>query len=260
MTFTEAARHVRDRHGESERRPYLPIERLAQELWRDDQDMRGTFIASLFEHRTALIERSPAPASVPITSVLPLTSRGDADLVLTMASDIDRIDAVIEALQEELYDGALLERAAEAFRAYPGSGHRRWRHPPARHRPGERRRTRSAVGSHHDEAVDDDRPVHEWIAEHATRTPEQDRDHLCRPALEPCRAGAARQLSSPTVLLAAGTGPRSALPCMVKRSPETIAAILAVLKAGGAYIPVEPDQPPARNHHDLSATPASRSS
>ncbi len=246
MTFTEAARHVRDRHGESERH-HLPIERLAQELWRDDQDMRGTFIASLFEHRTALIERSPAPASVPITSVLPLTSRGDADLVLTMASDIDRIDAVIEA-SEELYDGALLGRAAEHFarilEAVTADG-------------GIRLRDIALVNAdeldrlsapYHDEAVDDDRPVHEWIAEHATRTPDKTAiiyaDQRWSHAELERRAN---QLAHR--LLAAGTGPEVCVAVLVKRSPETIAAILAVLKAGGAYIPVEPDQPPARNHH-----------
>ena len=36
------------------------------------------------------------------------------------------------------------------------------------------------------------------------------------------------------------------------RSPEAIVAILAVLKAGGAFVPVNSDHPAARNHHILA--------
>lgn len=246
MTFVEAARHVRDRHGESERH-HLPIERLAQELWRDDQDMRGTFIASLFEHRAALVERSSAPAGLLATSVLPLASRGDADLVLTVATDADRIDAVIDA-SDELYDSALLARAAGHFvrilQAVAADGNIRLR-DIALVNADELDRLSAP---YHDEAVDDDRPVHEWIAEHATRTPNKTAiiyADQCWSHAELERR--ANQLAHR--LLAAGTGPEVCVAVLVKRSPETIAAILAVLKAGGAYIPVEPDQPPARNHH-----------
>ena len=38
------------------------------------------------------------------------------------------------------------------------------------------------------------------------------------------------------------------------RTPETVAAVLAVLKAGAAYVALDPDQPPARLHHLMEET------
>ncbi|HSE18132.1 MAG TPA: amino acid adenylation domain-containing protein [Pyrinomonadaceae bacterium] len=43
-----------------------------------------------------------------------------------------------------------------------------------------------------------------------------------------------------------GVGPEQVVGVMLERSPETIVAILAVLKAGGAYMPLDPSYPPDR--------------
>jgi amino acid adenylation domain-containing protein len=47
-------------------------------------------------------------------------------------------------------------------------------------------------------------------------------------------------------LQAMGVGPEKRVALCMERSPEVIAAILGVLKAGGAYIPLEPAAPPER--------------
>jgi amino acid adenylation domain-containing protein len=247
QSFVETARHVRDRWNDG-RHHHLPIERLAQELWRDDQDMRGTFIASLFEYRAALIDPSMAPAGIAITSALPLASRGDADLVLTTAANADGyLDAVIDA-SDSLYDGALLAQAARHFlrilEAAAANGNVRLRDMALV----DAEELERLSAPYPDEAVDDDRPVHEWIAAHAIRTPDKTAiicagDSWTHAELDQ----RANQLAHR--LLGVGTGPEVCVAILVKRSPEAVAAILAVLKAGGAYIPVEPDQPAARNHH-----------
>ncbi|MFF4808227.1 non-ribosomal peptide synthase/polyketide synthase [Micromonospora chersina] len=53
-------------------------------------------------------------------------------------------------------------------------------------------------------------------------------------------------------LVAAGVGPESVVALMLERSPHLLVAILGVLKAGGAYLPVDPDQPRERIGHVLS--------
>ncbi|WP_258080873.1 AMP-binding protein [Nocardia nova] len=47
-------------------------------------------------------------------------------------------------------------------------------------------------------------------------------------------------------LVGAGVGPESLVVLGMRRSAELVIAAYAVLAAGGAYVPVDPDQPPAR--------------
>ncbi len=47
-------------------------------------------------------------------------------------------------------------------------------------------------------------------------------------------------------LLAEGAGPERIVGVAARRAPEMVVALLAVLKAGAAYLPLDPDLPPAR--------------
>jgi len=47
-------------------------------------------------------------------------------------------------------------------------------------------------------------------------------------------------------LLAEGAGPERIVGVAARRAPEMVVALLAVLKAGGAYLPLDPDLPPSR--------------
>ncbi|KAJ3011665.1 hypothetical protein HKX48_006711, partial [Thoreauomyces humboldtii] len=57
-------------------------------------------------------------------------------------------------------------------------------------------------------------------------------------------------------LRALGVGPEVIVPVCMRRSVHMVVAVLAVLKAGGAYIPLDVDTPHARNLHIISAAKA----
>ncbi|TNJ42747.1 non-ribosomal peptide synthetase [Phaeobacter sp. B1627] len=102
-----------------------------------------------------------------------------------------------------------------------------------------------------DQTANDPRAVHEIIADHARQSPDKtalicagriwSHDKLNR---------ASNRLAHS--LIAQGVGAEVPVAIMVERGIEAVMAILATLKAGGAYIPVEPDHPESRNHHILS--------
>ncbi|WP_349295040.1 amino acid adenylation domain-containing protein (plasmid) [Thioclava sp. 'Guangxiensis'] len=96
----------------------------------------------------------------------------------------------------------------------------------------------------------DPRPTHEIIACHARRTPDKTAiicgdTQLSHAQME----GQANALAHRLVGL--GVGADVPVAIAIERGAEAVVAILAVMKAGGAYIPVEPDHPAARNHHIL---------
>src|ERR1700722_4939179 len=57
-------------------------------------------------------------------------------------------------------------------------------------------------------------------------------------------------------LISLGAGPESLVAIAMARSPEVIVAMLAVLKSGAAYVPVDPDFPPDRIAFMLTDTQA----
>jgi len=90
-----------------------------------------------------------------------------------------------------------------------------------------------------------DRPVHELVAEAAVRDPG-------RPAIvsetETISYGelARRSDGLASRLVEAGAGRGSIVAVLSRRSPAAVAGMLAALKAGAAYLPIDPAYPPAR--------------
>ncbi|MEU5844567.1 amino acid adenylation domain-containing protein, partial [Rhodococcus sp. NPDC047139] len=54
-------------------------------------------------------------------------------------------------------------------------------------------------------------------------------------------------------LISVGVGPEARVALTMRRSPEMLAAVYAVLAAGGAYVPVDPDHPAERIRHVLES-------
>ncbi|WP_330250531.1 non-ribosomal peptide synthase/polyketide synthase [Nocardia sp. NBC_00565] len=56
------------------------------------------------------------------------------------------------------------------------------------------------------------------------------------------------------LLIAAGVGPEALVVLGMRRSVQFVVAAYAVLTAGGGYVPVDPDQPPARQAHVIASS------
>lgn len=88
-------------------------------------------------------------------------------------------------------------------------------------------------------------PVHEIFAHRAQREPDRigavtGEERLSYGELARRSAGVAETLGE------LGVGPESPVVTVVERSVDGLVGLLGVLRAGGAYVPVDPDQPAAR--------------
>ncbi|MDZ4394770.1 amino acid adenylation domain-containing protein, partial [Cypionkella sp.] len=102
-----------------------------------------------------------------------------------------------------------------------------------------------------DDTAIDRRATHEIIAAQAQLHPETlalicGEDRLTHAELN----RAANQLAHS--LIALGVGAEVPVAILIERGADAVVAILGAMKAGGAYIPVEPDHPASRNHHILT--------
>ncbi|HEX7241915.1 MAG TPA: amino acid adenylation domain-containing protein, partial [Longimicrobiaceae bacterium] len=101
-----------------------------------------------------------------------------------------------------------------------------------------------------------ERLVHELFAGQAARTPDAvavvaGGEVLTYAGLERRSALLARRLAG------LGVGPESRVGLCVERGPEMVVALLAVLRAGGAYLPLDPAHPPERLAYMLDDSHAS---
>ena len=102
-----------------------------------------------------------------------------------------------------------------------------------------------------DDTPADARATHEIIAAHAASVPDKVAI-ICGDTQITHGDMDARANALAHRLISMGVGAEVPVAIMVERGGDAIIAILAALKAGGAYIPVEPDHPASRNHHILT--------
>ncbi|MBB3649591.1 amino acid adenylation domain-containing protein [Rhizobium sp. BK619] len=229
--------------SEEGQRRLLPLERITQELVVDEAAAQEAVVKALFEFRRPYALPSQS------TNLEPPGARADSELSLVVEAHSAGVFALIDYAQD-LYDGALVARIARHFGLVLEQ---------MAAQPNVRIKDIELVGSeeldwlsapYEDDVVNDDRPVHELIAAHSRRTPEktaivygnEEWSHGWLEASTNRLGHRLRQL---------GVRAEVTVAIFIKRSPEAIVGILATLKAGGAYIPVEPDHPPVRNHHIL---------
>src|SRR5262249_52357440 len=90
-----------------------------------------------------------------------------------------------------------------------------------------------------------DRPLHAWIEDQVRRSPEAvalvcEGEEMTSGELDRRANHLARRLQ------AVGCGPESRVGVLLERSFELLVALLGILKAGAAYVPLDPDHPADR--------------
>ncbi len=90
-----------------------------------------------------------------------------------------------------------------------------------------------------------DRPVHHLFEEHARTSPNAPAVHFRDETLTYGELDRRAEVLAER-LSGMGVGPDEPVAICLERSPEMFVAIIGVLKAGGAYLPLDPDHPPER--------------
>ena len=236
-------RRLQDRQTDLRQHEHSPL--FEVQGWSDAP--RGTPLFHslfVFENFPTAAERRAGPASVDIrevrlveTSNYPLTLAvtPGAELALRMIYDQSRFtEPEILRLQEHL------RTLLESFAAAPSSRLSELAMLPAAER-------HQLLVEWNDTGIDlpEVDGVHRLFEEHAARTP-------AAPALT-CgdQTWTYAELNDAAEqrawdLRAQGVGPGSLVPLPAERSPELIVGMLAILKAGGTYLPIDPSWPAER--------------
>lgn len=244
-TFHELLRRTHARTADALAHQELPFAQLVAD--------RGAGSGPLFRIMYSFSSQEPAgrsagevdlePVPVPVTTC-------KFDLVLTVVDDGSTLEGVLE-YADDLYLPGTAERLVTSLTNLLA----------AAVRTPDVAVTRLAVTSESDtvrtsrwgrseQHVGDDRTVHQLVEAQAARTP--GRTALRTGASSLTFAGLDAQANRLAHALRTGAlgappvGPETPVLLLLERSPELVVAMLAVLKAGGYFIPVDPGYPTAR--------------
>ena len=190
-------------------------------------------------------ENHPATTGRGASRVTQLTGRDATHYPLTLAVLPARRLALRLSYRPDLYDEAgarqLLDRFAAVLKAFVADPARRVREVEIL-LPGERQRL---LGGTARTAAPSSATLPELFADQAARTPDatavvHEGTRLTYAELD------ARANRLAHLLAARGAGPERLVALALPRSPELVVAVLAVLKTGAAYVPMDPEYPADR--------------
>ncbi len=253
-TTLEDARHVFAEEIEIAAQHSLPFEALADALLRRDElfDTTG-LVKTLLDVRPSLRLLEASPNMAGVHSPVEPQARRDAELVITVSAMLSDTLRLSFGFDPQKYEpgqiGRLADDLAIALARLGSNPSEQIKHIPFV--SAEELDRLSAPYPDRPEP-DDGTPVHEVISAQARRRPNafavaQGEKSVTHGELE----AAANRLAHRLITL--GIGPEKRVAIALEKSIDAIIAILAVLKSGGAFTPVEPDHPEARNRHILTA-------
>ncbi len=232
----------------------LPFEALADALLRRDElfDTTG-LVKTLLDVRPALRFMKATPDGMASHSVMEPRARRDAELVITVSPAHSGTLRIGFGFDPQKHDREQILRFADdlaiALVRLNTSPDEQIKHVPFVS-PEEL----DKLSAPYPDAPepDDGTPIHEVISAQAKRRPNafavaQGEKSVTHGELEAASNRLAHRL------MALGIGPEKRVAIALEKSIDAIIAILAVLKSGGAFTPVEPDHPEARNRHILTA-------
>ncbi|MGW3496798.1 amino acid adenylation domain-containing protein [Streptomyces sp. NPDC001020] len=251
-TFRELLSRVRSVTLDAYASQDLPFEKLVDEL---GLDHRSTSHNPVFQVMYAH-NNTPAPTTdlgpgLTATSLHGNTGAAKFDLWLSTAEVADGMRCVLE-YATDLFERATAERVIGHLRTLL-AGVAKAPDVPLSRLPlldaGERERLVRGWNAT-DTEYDGTRLLHRLVEEQAARTPD---------AVAVVHAGRSltyRELDRWANRIAHrlarhGVGPETVVAVAAERSLELVAALLGVLKAGGAYLPLDPSYPPERLAHML---------
>lgn len=243
LTFADLLTHQRDRLVEAYEHRHVPIDRLVAEL----RPQREVSVQPLYQVLfTYMVSES---FDLDGLAVEPLDAGSQSamfDIMLFAAERGDRLDIGLE-YATNLFDPDTIQRLAGYFCTLLAAAAAT---PDARIEdlslmsPAQQRKLLQACDGE-DLAFDSDRCLHDLITDQAHRVPDAtalaygDRRLSYREL-----NGRANSLAAH--LLTLGVGPETRVGICLPRSPEVVVASLAVLKAGGACVPIDLTYPAAR--------------
>ncbi|MEP6732477.1 MAG: amino acid adenylation domain-containing protein [bacterium] len=252
-TFVELLGRVREVALGAFEHQDVPYEKLVLEIQRDRAMGAGS--APLFQTMFTLQDAELRTMQLPGLAIEPFGSARGAtkfDLSLFMHEQTGGLRAAFE-FRTDLFDGTTIDRMLaqlevllEAIVAEP-----RARVSSLRMLPPSERETLDRWSSGGMQPLEAE-TLHEQIALQATRTPDAIavESEGASPS-DPLRRLTFRELDERAAILARylvgmGVGPDVGVGICIERSPELVTAMLGVLKAGGYYLPLDPEYPQDR--------------
>ncbi|MEA2174837.1 MAG: hypothetical protein QOD00_2429 [Blastocatellia bacterium] len=255
LSFRQLLHHVREVTLEAYENQDLPFEKLVEEL-HPERDMSRS---PLFQVMLTL-QNTPAPATeFPGLSLSPWpveSSTSKYDLVLSFSEAEQKITGAL-AFNTDIFDHQTIDRLIAHLQTLLES---------IAAAPGERLSSLPFMSK-----AESRRILVEWNETATAYPPDDCLQHLFEAQVERTPEDVAlrfedeqltyRELNCRANQLAhhirrLGVGPETAVGIYMERSPLMVAALLGVLKAGGAYLPLDPAYPAQRLSHMLRETRA----